>query len=359
MKKFISFLTSLFLTLFIALTASAVVPTFTGFSPSAVGIVTFVLFSIPNGAPAGVLGMAVQKELWVNYIVENLYKDNQWLEQSKNHDEYVMQGKVVHIPNAGAFPEAEKNREQVPAQVKRRDDIDLNYSLDEYTTSPIYIEDAEKHELSYDKIASIMGDEVSVLSDLTGDWGAYDWAPEGDDNIIRTTGDAVEAHLDGATGNRKKFTVNDLKKAQLKMNKMNVPKKDRNVLMSSDMLDQFTDSLTISQERDFSKAYDEKTGVVGKLFGFTFYERSTVVRYTNASTPVKRLPTAAGASTDNDAVICWQKESVAKAKGEVKFFEDIDNPQYYGDLYSALLRFKANKHRQDQKGIIAIVQAAA
>lgn len=40
----------------------------------------------------------------------------------------------------------------------------------------------------------------------------------------------------------------------------------------------------------------------------------------------------------------------------MKFFEDEGNPQYYGDIYSALVRMGGRIRREDQKGVVAIVQ---
>ncbi|MFQ8805871.1 MAG: hypothetical protein ACLR8Y_13235 [Alistipes indistinctus] len=45
-----------------------------------------------------------------------------------------------------------------------------------------------------------------------------------------------------------------------------------------------------------------------------------------------------------------------RCQGDVKFFEDEGNPQYYGDIYSGLVRMGGRKRRADQKGVIAIVQ---
>ena len=43
------------------------------------------------------------------------------------------------------------------------------------------------------------------------------------------------------------------------MNKDNIPTSDRYAMFDADMMDQLTDSLTDSEYRDFSRAYDEKT----------------------------------------------------------------------------------------------------
>ncbi|QQR95608.1 MAG: hypothetical protein IPJ93_02385 [Bacteroidota bacterium] len=40
-------------------------------------------------------------------------------------------------------------------------------------------------------------------------------------------------------------------------------------------------------------------------------------------------------------------------------FESLADPQYYGDIYSALVRMGGRKRRNDAKGIIGIIQAAA
>ena len=46
--------------------------------------------------------MAIQKEIWISSVVEDLFADNSFLSKAFNADEYVNSGKVVHIPNAGA-----------------------------------------------------------------------------------------------------------------------------------------------------------------------------------------------------------------------------------------------------------------
>ena len=45
--------------------------------------------------------------------------------------------------------------------------------------------------------------------------------------------------------------------------------------------------------------------------------------------------------------------------GDIKFFERVGDPTYYGDIYSVSVRMGARIRREDAKGIVAIVQAAA
>ena len=78
--------------------------------------------------------MAIQKEIWTKYIQENLFKDNEFLNYAFNADQYVLEGKVVHIPNAGSTANVVKNRTTLPATVIQRADVDITYSIDEFTT---------------------------------------------------------------------------------------------------------------------------------------------------------------------------------------------------------------------------------
>src|SRR5256885_16383883 len=73
--------------------------------------------------------MAIQKEIWTKYIAENLFKDNEFLNYAFNADQYVLEGKVVHIPNAGVTANIVKNRTVLPATVIQRADIDITFRL--------------------------------------------------------------------------------------------------------------------------------------------------------------------------------------------------------------------------------------
>ncbi len=81
-----------------------------------------------------------------------------------------------------------------------------------------------------------------------------------------------------------------------------------------------------------------------------------MLTFNAAGTPAVKTPDADTAVTDNLGAICWQKNAVTRALGEVNFFERLDDPQYYGDLYSALVRMSGRARRTDNLGIVAIVQ---
>ncbi len=309
--------------------------------------------------PSGVTFMAVQKEIWTNYIVEHLFKNNNFLNFAINHDQYVVGGKVVHIPQAGAPSGAVRNRTNLPATVTIRNDIDILYALDEFTTNPRLITNAEQVELSYDKIQSVIGEDTNVLRELVAEWILYHWRPEGSEQIIRTSGDPIPAHLPNGTGNRKKITIEDLRKAKVKFNKQGIPLADRYCMLDAEIENQLTSELTAGDAKDFSRYYDAENGIIGKLESFNIITRESVLAASNDATPIVFTPDATLPSDANAVALCWHRSAVARALGEVKMFEDTNSPQYYGDVYSFLLRAGGKKHRNDQKGIVGIVQAHA
>jgi hypothetical protein len=308
--------------------------------------------------PKGVLPMGLQKEIWITDVVGNLFKANPHLGYAMNADGFVLAGKVVHIPNAGNKPNVEKNRTKYPATIVKRNDIDIYFVLDEFTSDPVKIDNAEKYELSYDLRDSLLGESKAAIAEMVGDWMLRYWAPSAAACIKRTSGSTtVTAHY--GTGTRKIITLDDVKGIQKLMNSWSVPQEGRIAQLDAEMYDQFTSQLNVTQYRDFSAAYDITKGIVGKIYGFEFLDpRASVLKYSNASTPVVYDPGAADNTTDNGAGLFWQKDLVVRAMGDNEMFSNENDPQHYGDIYSFLLRAGGRIKRNDSKGVVALVQAA-
>ncbi|WP_255412458.1 P22 phage major capsid protein family protein [Dysgonomonas sp. Marseille-P4361] len=314
------------------------------------------LLSLFGGAASGHVNMAIQKEIWMSTIVEGLFADNSFLSKAINADEFVNMGKVVHIPNAGAASKTEKNRTTLPATVKKRTDKDLTFNLDEYTTDPVLISHAETVELSYNKRESVIRQDRSKLHEDVANGILFSWSPA-KANTILTTGEAIAAHTDAATGERKALTKKDVNNVMKRFNKDDVPQEGRYLLLDADMYSQLLDSMTEKEADAFHNLADLKNGVIGKLYTFNVIMRSKALRYTGATAP-KDWETA-GAATDCAAALAWHQDSVCRALGEVAAFENEKDATFYGDVYSFLLRAGGRPMRDDMKGLLAIVQDTA
>jgi hypothetical protein len=346
------------------LVLSAAVPAISdlfGFHPMVVALfLTFLVLLFASKFTSGtIVKNGVEVEIWANYIIERLWKDNAFLKFAFSDDDKVLAGKIVHIPQPGAKPLVTKNRSSYPATAVRRTDTDILYPLDEYTTDPTHIADAEKVELSYNKIDSVYGDHAGQLVQDVADDAIVKYLlgiPQ--TSIVRTTGANTSEILTGATGTRKVFVHDDLRRCQKILNKQNISASDRYAMLSSDMADQLFESLSNTQYRDFSAYADAANGVIGKLYGFNIMQRSSVA--VAAGAPGAVAINAWGAAVDTgdfDTSFVWQKDAIARAIGEVKFFENPDRAEYYGDVYSALLRFGGRRRRANSEGILAITQA--
>jgi hypothetical protein len=372
--------TKAILAIFVMLFASIMV----GFAAGpAAGAAVFGISSL-GVVPSGVLPMAVTPEIWTNYIVENLFKNNEFLLNSVDESQYVIGAGVVHIPQAGSPSRVQRNRQSLPATIKRRKDIDVTYVLDEFTTDPRFIPNIDKVELSYDKMDSCMSEDMSYLQQFLAEVMLYNWRPTA---FIKTSGSSASATV--GTGNRKSITVADFSAAKKALNKQNIPQdENRFVLISTDMMDQIITELRANANK-VVVIYDEITGRIKQLEGFKIYERSTGLIASNATltqntttklwnwtstdlvyTPEQieeiyavdddgvPLGTSSFATTSCEIAIFWHKNAVARAMGKTEMFDDQGNPQYYGDIYSFLQRAGGRVRRATGNGVVGVIQVA-
>ena len=300
--------------------------------------------------------MAIQREIWQNTIIEGLFADNSFMSKAVNDDVYVNQGKKVHIPNAGAPSGVEVNRATVPATAAKRTDTDVEYTLDELTTDPIHIPHADTVELSYNKRNSVIAQDRAALVEAAAENILYRWAPASA-QFVHTSGDAVAAHTPSATGNRKAVTKADVLTLMTKFNAANIPQEGRYLMLDAYMYAQLLNDLTANENSAFLASADAQRGVLGQLHSFNIMMRSQVTLYAAAKT-VKTW-SEEGAATDCAAALAWHEQSVCRALGEVVAFENEDDATYYGSVYSFLVRAGGRIMRSDNKGVMALMQAAA
>ena len=335
--------------------AIVLITMFTGWSPVIV-CAAFVAFMVVVPMPKGSL-KGVIVETWANYIIERFFKDNAFLKNAYDDSDKVVQGRIVHIPQPGSKPLVQKNRTVFPATAVRRTDTDVLYSLDEYSGDPTHIPNIDSINLSYNKQDSVLGDHMQVLNETVADDMLIKWGANA--TFVSTTGGVAATTvgpITGQTGNRKAFVHQDLQKLMIKMNTDNVPKADRYVMIDDNMFDAFYSSLSDTNAKDFSRFMDAENGIIGKLHGFAIMTRSSVLSSTSGAA-VNPLGAALAAS-DNLCSFAWQKNSVAFAIGTTNLYQDLNNPLYYGDIFSCLVMAGGRVRRGDGKGVYIIAQGA-
>lgn len=299
--------------------------------------------------------MALQVHIWIKSIIEGLFANNTFAARSVDHSEFV-DNRTVHVPNAGAAPNVEKNRSVFPATVTERQDVDLDYSIDEFTVDPVRIPHAETVELSYNKRESVTRQSRRKLAQDIYDSLIYSWIPAGA-KVVETVGASVAAHIKGATGNRKLMTKKTVEELQTLFDEWDLPEEGRCILLDARMYNQLMNSMTDAEQVAFLAGADPVRGVIGMYMGFVFYKRSKVAKVATDGT--LKPWSAADTATDCAAGLAWQEDCVSRALGESVLFDDQGNPLYYGDIISFLQRAGGKSIRADKVGIILIKQGAA
>lgn len=299
--------------------------------------------------------MALQKEIWLGTIVENLFPDNSFASKSVDDSGFV-DNKKVHIPNAGKPSAVKTNRDKFPATVETRTDNDLEYEMDELTTDPIRIPNKESVELSYAKRSSVVYNDREELRKNAAINILRRWAktvPAA--SRVMTSGLAEVSHLTGTTGKRLAVVKADINKLMNLFNSHDIPQDGRYLLLDATMYGQLFSSLTEAERNAFLACADASKGILGNYAGFNIMMRSTVL-------PLKAdfsINAGEAAATDIAAGFAWQESCVSRAIGDTKMFGKEDDPTYYGDIYSFLVRCGGSARRYDNKGIALLCQTTA
>lgn len=296
--------------------------------------------------------MAIQRELWAEMIAEELRAKIDPLKMfAMDLSEYA-QGTTIHVPVAGATTIL-KNNSSWPMSVNERTDTVVDITLNTYHWSPMRVTQADKVQLSYDKMASLYNSlngglgERLLIESLIGMYhytsGAY----------VTTTGASYPAHATGATGNRRGFTSMDIRKAAALLDKQKVPIADRWLVVDSIMFWQLVDDLAYNADR-----VDVVAGlpsITTPLYGFTIVSVPQVA-YVQSTGAVREYGNS-GAATDNAVALAIQKSCVGFGMSEVATFVKEDDPTYQADIISGWVLHGAKYLRTGKEGVVPIIQA--
>ncbi len=304
--------------------------------------------------------MALQKEVWKKDIIGNLFKNNQFAERCVNADEYVLAGKVVHMPVAATPAGSKKNLTTFPQTATKRADREITYSLDKYYRLPITVEKLEQAELSYDKRQSVVGEDESQLIQDSMDGLLLSWSPSAtaaNSPVIFTVGDVTgDNNIAGSTGNRKMFTKAAFQFAALKFAQNRFANMPKVALLTATHYYEFLESLSEGEKTAVGRVADMAKGIVGQYYGFEIMLRDTVIRYRKSGALYLPVDTVeddyAAANGDVQGSLFYADTAVERAKGEINVFDDTDNPLYYGDIFSCDMRL-GGRIRRDT-GVLAV-----
>lgn len=294
-------------------------------------------------------------KLFSKELQENLFPSNEFYKQSKVDGGIGAKFGSVEVPQAGAVPGIVKNPSSFPLTPSQRVDDVKTYTVDNFATDAIHIEDVNEIVTNYSKRTDILKDHARELNTRIADEMGVAWAPTLAAQKSFTTGTADGTALaPGATGTRNALTREDLSNLAIKFDIDDVAAGARNILVDARLYAQLL-KIDSFINFDYTNRKPVVDGQIGEIFGMKVFKRSKSVYFDAAN--AKKAVGAATATTDNLSILAWADNYVRRAEGAVKVYADIDSPLYLGSIFNAAVRAGGTAGRTDEKGVYALIQA--
>ncbi len=284
----------------------------------------------------------LQKELWVNQLLENFYPDSSFLEYAKDFSPLV-ENNAINMAEAGLDPEVLINNTTYPIKVTQRVDTPVRIELDLFETENTLVRRPEAIEYSYDQLESVLMGHRNSLRARTAEKAAHAFAPKADGvftPVVRTSGEKA--------GNRLRMTIEDILALKERFDDANIPYEGRFLVLNPRHLS----DLILFDVKAFKDITDIVNGEPRRFAGFNILQTSITPFYDNI-TGEKVGFTAGKSATSTFCSFAFHRDEVMKADGDVFMYAKENDPEERGTIIGFDKRFIALPIRN--KGIGAIV----
>lgn len=252
----------------------------------------------------------------------------------------------------------------LPLTIETSTDSTKSYPCTLLYCQPLLIDSQSEMLVNYNKRQSKQEQQANELNQKAALYAAYHWCPKASSNILKTTGDARTSNVTGFTTNRKAFTKADFLKVHNLMMRMNLGGIGGKWygMFPADM---YSDLLVIPEFVDYYKTGNESklsSGIVGNILGVEIFNQSFDAGHAGILYNSDGVTPLSGDSSVDDKLyegaLFWNEKMVCRAEGMVKTVVNENAPGYLGGtIIEAFTRFGADIIRDDQKGVIAMLEA--
>ncbi len=304
--------------------------------------------------------MAIQTEVWLPAIQDNLYKGFELIRTVASDDSSYVQNKTVHVPNAGAAPTVTRANSTYPVAITERTDTDVNYDLTNFEIGPVRLGWADGLQLSYPKVQSITNDFMGNMSEHMQKYICSQWWEYSASRLISTTSTTTATNWlgTGATGSLRVLTGDDVRKAAEALDRDKFPAGDRYLLLDYKMYWQLLKDVSYNDARIEVLGGFQST--IDNVYGFKVIQLPFVAAVTaNDTTATMITPTAADgsftwAAANRPIGLAFHKSAVSFAWTAPKPFSQNNDPTMFGDILSASVYGGGKFRRTSANGVIAI-----
>lgn len=288
----------------------------------------------------------LQKEVWVNQLMEKFYPDSAFLNYVKDFSG-LTENDAINLQEAGVDPKVLINNTTYPINTVQRVDTPIRIELDKFETENTLVRRPEAIEYAYDQLESVLMGHRNILRLRTAEKAAHAYAPKEDTTetpVLQTTGDVHNG--------RKMLTFEDILNLKERFDNVGIPLERRYLVLHPSHI---TDLIRLDVKA-FKDITDITNGEPKRFAGFGMLQFSNMPLF-DADT-MQKLPFGTEAGANNlFSSFAFFGDEVMKADGEVYMYIREDDPEQRGTIVGFDKRFIALPIRN--KGIGAIVSSKA
>jgi len=303
--------------------------------------------------------MAVQQELWLPAIEENLFKGMELIRTVSADDIAFINGSKIHVPNAGAPMGVTRGNSTYPVTASERTDTDTEYSLTNFEIGPARLGWADGLQLSYNKVQSITNDFMGNMNERIKDYILSQWYKYAAGTIVSTTGVSTTLNWLGgsATGALKHILGADVRSAAKILDYQKFPTTDRFLLLDPDMFWQLLGDMAYNTER--LEVVAGLSATIDTIYGFTVIQLPYIAAVSaNSGTSNPIVPGADGAfsfaAANRPVGLAFHKSAVSHALTAPQMFVNNKAAGWFGDLMEASVYGGGKYRRTNGEGVVAI-----
>ena len=260
----------------------------------------------------------LEKEIWVNQLMENFYPDSSFLKYARDFSALVDYN-AINMAEAGADPKVLVNNTTYPIKITQRVDKPLRIELDKFETENTLVRRPEAIEYSYDQLESVLMGHRNTLRAKTAMKAAHAYAPQEDSTytpVIQTTGAAVSG--------RKRLQIDDILLLKERYDNAMIPLEGRYLVLNPSHV---TD-LILFDAKNLGNLTDLQNGKPKRFAGFNILQTASTPKYNSSLQKIA----FDGEEEGNFCSFSFHSDEVMKADGDVFMYARENDPAERGTI---------------------------
>lgn len=308
----------------------------------------------------------IRTTLYSKELQKQIFPDNSFYKKSVAETGVADTTETVEKPVQNKIGKAKEGKpNQLPLSIETSTDTKKTYNTTLIYCQPLLIDSQSELMVNYSKRQTKQEQQAGELNNKIAAYAAYHWSPTAKDNILKTTGEARQSNVQGITSNRKSLLKDDLLRLHNLMMRMNVSGVGGK-WYGMVTPDQYSDLLKVPEFVDFYKTgFTNKLekGIVGIILGIEIFVRTTEEGHAGILYKADGTPLQSDAEVKDTLLtggLFWNDKMVCRAEGALRTVVNENAPGYMGGtIIECFTRFGADIVRDDQKGVITLLEDKA